>query len=187
MSDSGPTSICSGWEVTEAEPDFSGADECFVTIRAFTYLERAEALGDGVSELKQTVQDEITRGLGLTSSEVSQAYGQLGVLWRRAVSFFDRYDLLIAPVTQVSPFPIGWEYPTEINGIAMSSYIEWMRSCCRITALGCPALSLPAGFTDAGLPVGAQLIGRPFGDGALLEAAKALEATTGHGLKSPVI
>ncbi len=176
-----------GWEVTEAEPDFSGADECFVTIRAFTYLERAAALGDGVNKLKESVQDEIARGRALTSSEISQAFEHVGLLWRRAMSFFDRYDLMIGPVTQVSPFPVEQEYPTEINGITMSSYIEWMRSCCRITALGCPALSLPAGFTGAGLPVGAQLIGRPFGDGALLEAAKALEATTGHGLRNPEI
>ncbi|MGI9595743.1 MAG: amidase family protein [Acidimicrobiales bacterium] len=174
-----------GWEVTEAEPDFTGADEAFVTLRAFIFLERAETLGENVSKLKATVQDEIARGLALTSSQVAKAYAHLGVLWRRAISFFEDHDLLIGPVTQVSPFPIDWEYPTEINGIPMSTYVEWMRSCCRITALGCPALSLPAGFTPAGLPVGAQLIGRPYGDGALLEAAKALEATTGHGLRRP--
>ncbi len=174
-----------GWQVEEAEPDFSGADECFVTLRAFGFAERSAELGPHMENLKATVQDEMARGLALTSSEVSAAYNQLGVLWRRAVEFFNTYDLMIGPVTQVSPFPIDWEYPTEVNGVAMNSYIEWMQVCCRITSLGCPAMSLPAGFTDQGLPVGAQLIGKPFGDVALLEAAKALEATTGHGLRTP--
>ncbi len=176
-----------GWDVAEAEPDFGGADEAFVTLRAFMFLERAEALGENITRVKETVQDEIARGLALSSSDVSVAYGQLATLWRRAVAFFEDYDLLIAPVTQVSPFPIEWEYPTEVDGVEMQTYVEWMRSCCRITSLGCPTLSLPAGFTESGLPVGAQLIGRPYGDGALLEAAKALEATTGHGLRGPAI
>lgn len=174
-----------GWEVTEDEPDMSGADECFVTLRAFGFTERAEAMASHMSEIKDTVRDEIERGVALSSSQISAAYGQLDLLWKRAVAFFDRYDVLIAPVTQVSPFPVEVEYPTEVNGTPMSSYVEWMRTCCRITTSGCPALSLPAGFTAAGMPVGVQLIGRPYGDVALLEAAKALEATTGHGNRGP--
>ncbi|MEM9652166.1 MAG: amidase family protein [Actinomycetota bacterium] len=169
-----------GWDVVEDEPDMSGTDEVFVTLRAFSFSRLAE-LGDGITSLKETVQDEIRRGLALSSAEITAAYAQLNVLWKRAIEFFTRYDLMIAPVTQVSPFPINQEYPTEVNGTAMGSYIEWMRSCCRITSFGVPAMSLPAGFTEAGLPVGAQLIGRPFGDIALLRAAKALEATSGHG------
>jgi amidase len=163
----------------------SGADECFVTLRAFGFTERAEAMASHMSEIKDTVRDEIERGVALSSSQISAAYGQLDLLWKRAVAFFDRYDVLIAPVTQVSPFPVEVEYPTEVNGTPMSSYVEWMRTCCRITTSGCPALSLPAGFTAAGMPVGVQLIGRPYGDVALLEAAKALEATTGHGNRGP--
>lgn len=173
-----------GWDVVEDEPDMSGVDEVFITLRAFSFS-RLSVHGDGVLALKETVQDEIRRGLALTSSEINAAYAQLNVLWKRAVEFFTRYDLLIAPVTQVSPFPIELEYPTVVNGQDMASYIEWMRSCCRITSFGVPALSLPAGFTDAGLPVGAQIIGRQFGEVALLGAAKALEATTGHAKRGP--
>ncbi len=174
-----------GWPISEDEPDFSGADECFVTLRAFLYLERAEAIGDRLGEVKETVRDEIERGRALSSAEVSAAYGHLQVLWKRAVAFFGRYDLLIAPVTQVAPFPVEIEYPTEVAGVPTTSYVEWMRSCCRITTTGCPALSLPAGFTAAGMPVGAQLVGGPFDDVTVLQAAKAIEATTSHGLRGP--
>jgi amidase len=178
-----------GWEIVDDEPDFSGADECFVTLRAFSHVERGRALGERVSLLKETVQDEIARGRALSADEVSAALTHLNTLWRRSIDFFDRYDLLIGPVTQVSPFPVEEEYPTSVAGVPMNSYIEWMRSCCRITTTGCPALSIPAGFVadgpDAGLPVGAQLVARPWGDADLLAMAKAIEATTGHGNRWP--
>lgn len=184
-----------GWEIVDDEPDFSGADECFVTLRAFFYVDQGLALGDErVSQLKETMQDEIRRGMALSASEISRAMTHLNTLWRRSIEFFDRYDLLIAPVTQVPPFPADQEYPTTVAGQEMGSYIEWMRSCCRITTTGCPALSLPAGFitegadaggSDAGLPVGAQLVARPWADADLLAMAKAIEATTGHGRRWP--
>lgn len=178
-----------GWEIVDDEPDFSGADECFVTLRAFFYVEQGLALGDRVSQVKATVQDEIARGLALSAAEVSRALAHLNVLWRRSIEFFDRYDLLIAPVTQVAPFPADQEYPSQVAGRPMEGYIEWMRSCCRITTTGCPSMSLPAGRIadgpDAGLPVGAQLVARPWADVQLLSMAKAIEATTGHGKHFP--
>ncbi len=174
-----------GWDLTEAEPDFSGADETFVTLRAFMYLEKADAMSAIKGELKKNVQDEIDRGLGYSANDIVKAYAHLGVLWQRGVEFFKNFDLLVAPVSQVSPFPVELENPESINGQPMESYLHWMLSCCRITTFGLPALSLPAGFTDSGLPVGAQLIGPPQGDVALLQAAKALEAATGYGAQGP--
>jgi amidase len=174
-----------GWEITDAEPDFTGADEAFITLRAFLFAERAEAMASQMSELKDTLRDEIERGVALTGAEIVAAYTQLDTIRKRALNFFGDYDLLIAPVTQVSPFPFDVEYPTEVNGMPMGSYVEWMRSCCRITATGCPAMSLPGGFTADGMPVGVQLIAAPNTDVGLLEAAKAIEATTGHGARGP--
>lgn len=162
------------WSIIEDEPSFDGADETFTTLRAFFYSGNAERLGPHLDEIKATVRDEIERGLQISGQDVARAFAQHKVLWDRANSFFQDYDVLVAPVTQVMPFPADQEYPTEINGQPMATYIEWMRSCCRITAFGLPALSLPAGFSN-GLPVGVQLIGRPHGDRQLLSIAKALE------------
>lgn len=175
-----------GWKVEEAEPDFSGADDCFVTLRAFMFANGVGVgLGDRVSEVKETVQDEIRRGHALTSDEVGAALAKANELWQRGNAFFENYDLLLGPVTQVSPFPIEQEYPTEVAGRPTSSYLEWMLSNCRISAFGLPTLSLPAGFTAAGLPVGAQLIGGPWGDLGVLQAAKGLEAATGFAATGP--
>jgi amidase len=175
-----------GWAVTEDEPDFEGADECFRTLRAFAFATGLGGmLGDRLAAVKATVQDEVARGRALTSDELGRALAKAGELWRRAVAFFERYDLLIGPVTQLSPFPVELEHPADVDGHPVPTYIDWMRSNCRISSLGLPALSLPAGFTPAGLPVGAQLVGPAWGDVGVLRAAKALEAATGHGAVRP--
>ena len=140
-----------------------------------------------MADVKATVQDEVRRGRALDAQSIARAYDQLGALWRRAAAFFSRYDLLVAPVTQLAPFPAEWEYPARVAGVEMGSYIEWMAACWRITVLGTPTLSLPAGFDDAGLPVGAQLIGRHGGDVDLLRAASVLEAAPEHHRRRPPV
>ncbi len=178
-----------GWSVTPDEPDFTGADECFVTIRAFLFASGLGArLGSRLDQpdaVKATVRDEIERGRALSATEVGEAMVTANELWQRAHAFFERYDLMIGPVTQLSPFPADREYPSEVAGRPVETYIDWMLSNCRISAMMLPALSLPAGFTDLGLPVGAQLIGPPRGDVAVLRAAKALEEATGHHGRPP--
>lgn len=167
-----------GWPVEVAEPDFSGADEAFETIRAYLYAfgnTQLESLGPRLIETKAPIQEEVARGNALSGAEVAAAHTHLGELWRRATAFFAEFDLMIAPVTQLSPFPIEVEYPASVDGVACDRYIDWMRSCSRITSLGMPALSLPAGYDGDGLPVGVQLIGGPHNDAALLNTAATLE------------
>ncbi len=87
--------------------------------------------------------------------------------------------MLALPTVQVVPFPVEQEWVTEIDGQPMSTYLEWMRSCSRITVSAHPAVSVPAGRTDSGLPVGLQLVGRYGGDRRLLEIAAAIMELTG--------
>ena len=100
-------------------------------------------------------------------------------------AFFERYDVLLAPTTQVLPFPVELEYPTEIGGVPQDNYLEWMRSCTLISATGCPALSVPGGFTADGLPVGLQIIGAPRADRRVLEVGHAFEQATRFGERRP--
>jgi amidase len=83
------------------------------------------------------------------------------------------------PVSQVPPFSADIEYPTSINGVEQTSYLDWMRSAYLITMTGCPAMSVPAGFTDDGWPVGLQLVTAPRTERRLLEIARALEQASG--------
>jgi amidase len=175
-----------GLSVSEDEPAFDGADEVFETWRSFM---SATGLGDEYdlhgSDMKQTVRAEVERGRSLTSAQITRATRLQAELAERALAFFDRYDYLACPVTQVDPFPLEQEYATEIDGVRMGSYIEWMRSNSRISVTGCPAISVPVGFSAAGLPVGLQLVASPFGERALLEVAHALELHTGLAGRVP--
>jgi amidase len=178
-----------GWDVVDDEPELALASDCFRTLRCWNIANGPTApLHDRIDQIKATIQDEIRRGEALQQQDVARAYAQLAALWHETVAFFDRgYDLLTCPVTQVSPFPVDVEYPTEVAGQAMSNYIDWMASCWRITVTGCPTLSLPAGFDADGLPVGVQLVARQCADAWLLRAAKAVEEATGFAARRPPV
>ena len=71
----------------------------------------------------------------------------------------ERYEFFVLPVAQVPPFDVDQPYVTEIDGVAMETYIDWMKSCYFISIVGNPAISVPCGFTPEGLPVGLQIVG----------------------------
>jgi amidase len=102
-------------------------------------------------------------------------------------AFFETYDVLALPVSQVPPFSADEEYPATINGEPQATYLDWMRSAYLITVTGCPAISVPAGFTPEGWPVGVQLVGPARGERRLLEVAHAFEQATRVGDRRPAI
>jgi amidase len=114
-----------------------------------------------------------------------RALAELTRLQRAAHTFFDTYDALLAPVSQVAPFPVEQPWPAVIEGKVQHSYLDWMAACYLVTTLGVPAISVPAGFTPDGLPVGLQIITRARTESALLSIAAAFEAATGHGRCAP--
>jgi amidase len=87
----------------------------------------------------------------------------------------------------VLPFDVELRWPTDVAGVTMERYYTWMRSCSRITSTTLPALSLPAGFSPEGLPVGLQLVGRHRGEGRLLSLAAALEARLDAHTREPAL
>jgi len=86
----------------------------------------------------------------------------------------------VLPTTQVPPFDVTQPYPTAIDGVKMHTYIDWMQSCYFISIVSNPAISVPCGFTDDGLPVGLQIVGRHQDDWALLQMAHAFEVARGQ-------
>jgi amidase len=175
-----------GWQVEEASPDLSEADRAFATLRAQAFALSFETLlAEHRDQLKDTVVWNIEQGLALTAGDLREAARATGRLVAAAGWFWADHDLLVCPTTQVLPFDVGTEWVREIDGRPMSSYIEWMASATRVTMLGAPALSLPAGFTAGGLPVGVQLVAAPGRDWDLLRWAHLLEQATGHGRRLP--
>jgi amidase len=177
-----------GCVVEQAEPDFSGADFAFKTLRAWN---SATAHGARIREdrkaYKDTLLQEIEEGLRLTGSDIARAETLHGQLWRRFQTFLQGYEFFVLPTTQVLPFDVNEPYPTEVNGTKMESYIDWMRSCWYISIIGNPAISVPAGFTPEGLPVGLQIVGRHNADFSVLQLAYAFEQATAIGRRRPPI
>ncbi len=161
----------------DADPDFSGADEAFKTLRALSFYQQYNALLG--QPIKRTVVDEIEHGARLTGPEIARAETLRSQLFARIGEFMTRYDFLVLPVAQVPPFDIEQEYVTEIAGQRMESYVDWMRSCYFISVTGLPAISVPAGFTEEGLPVGLQIVGRHHDDFGVLQIAHAYEQANG--------
>ena len=108
-------------------------------------------------------------------------------MFAQSREFFERYSYFVLPVTQVQPFNVDIPYPTEIEGHAMTTYIDWMRSCWYVTMMSNPAISVPAGFSTTGLPVGLQIVGRHRDEFSVLQLAHAFEQATGHGRRRPSV
>jgi amidase len=103
----------------------------------------------------------------------------------RVLAAFDHADVLAMPTVQLPPFPIDWDWPREVAGEPQGHYLTWMRSCWYITLTGLPAISVPCGFTGDGLPVGIQLVGRPYGELELLRVAASFELANPVGARRP--
>jgi amidase len=172
-----PVLDASGARLAEAHPDLSLADRTFRTLRAWHFQARfGDLLARHPDDVKASLADNIRAGEPLTGTDVAAAYADRTALGETMRLFFADHDLLVLPVSQVPPFPADQEYPTSINGLPMPDYLAWMRSAYVITVTGCPAISVPAGRTRDGLPVGVQLVAPHGADRRLLEVAGALEA-----------
>jgi amidase len=175
-----------GGRVSDAAPDLSGADEVFRTFRAFAFATfRRDLLTQAPGLVGPNVIWNIQRGLELTTADLSRAAVMRTGLAERISSFFADFDVLACPVSQVAPFDVTLDWVHEINGHPMQTYLDWMASAYLISATGLPAISVPAGFTSASLPVGLQLVGRRRGDWDLLAVARAFESATGYADRMP--
>jgi len=118
---------------------------------------------------------EYDQAQGMTVSEFSAASVQRSAFYQHMLSLLECYDFLALPAAQVWPFDAGERWPTQIDGRAMDTYHRWMEVVIYATFAGLPCISVPAGFSKQGLPMGLQLIGKPHADLAVLQLAQAYE------------
>ena len=177
-----------GCIVEEAEPDFAGVDEAFPTLRHLSYHSSYAALAKQRPEwMKDTIKWEIAEAERQSAADVAHAMERQARMYADSTRFFQQYDYFVLPVTQVAPFDVNTPYPTSIAGTAMPTYIDWMRSCWYVTFMANPAISLPAGFTNTGLPIGLQLVGRHRDEWSVLRMAYAFEQATRHATRRPPV
>jgi aspartyl-tRNA(Asn)/glutamyl-tRNA(Gln) amidotransferase subunit A len=140
----------------------------------------AEQLRDQPDGFGADVRERLQRGAATPLGEYIRARRQQSLGRRQFEQFFNRFELLLLPTTPVTAPPI--EGPDAL---------EMARLLTRYTApfnlTGLPALSIPCGFTAEGLPVGLQLVGRPWAEAALLRAASIYEYTTHWFERQPAL
>lgn len=175
-----------GCIVEDADPPLDGAGDIFHVLRAalFAHQHRND-LANNRHLVKDTIIWNAEAGLALSAMDLKLAEERRTALFERVAKFMNDYDYIAAPVTSVPPFDIGIEYPTEVAGVEMSDYLEWMSPCTWITVTGLPAISVPAGFDNSGLPCGLQVVGRRYADMSVLRLAHAFEQATRFWEQAP--
>ncbi len=166
-----------GWDVQSIVPSYSLSAiwDSWVVLRSWAIacgLGKLASAPDMWSQLKPEAQWEITQGLALNAMQVHQA-SVLRSEWFTSVShLFDDYDVLALPTAQIWPFDINMAWPTEISGQEMDTYHRWMQVVTPVSLIGLPAVTIPAGFGENGLPMGIQFFARQGEDAKLLSIAE---------------
>ena len=127
--------------------------------------------------LKPEIVWEVEGGLKLSAFDISAATAAR-TIWSNAVQrLFDDFDFLVMPTAQLFAFDIAEHWPKQIAGQAMQTYHEWMKAVCLVSMTGCPALAVPAGFSE-GRAMGLQIIAPVHGEMDCLKLAHAYDQVT---------
>jgi amidase len=177
-----------GCIVEDRSPHLEAADKIFLDIRAWmTSYNHGPLLDAHRDQLKPETIWEIEMGRMLSAHDAAAALAQHAELLQRMRLFQQDYEFFVCTVNQVPPFDAKETWPKEIGGVRMEHYVGWMKSTYWVSTTLCPALSVPAGFTDDGLPVGIQIVGRRRDDFGVLQLGHAFEQATGFGRTRPRI
>ena len=175
-----------GCIVEDATPDLRDADNIFLKLRGFRSASNyGQLLKEHRDLLKPDAITEIEYGQSLSSAAVAEAMVQHSQLLDRMRQFEEKYDFTLCAVNQLPAFEAKIDWPKAIAGVSMEHYIAWQKSCYWITATFRPAISVPAGFTPEGLPVGIQIVGKFRDDFGVLQLAHAFEQATKIGERRP--
>lgn len=176
-----------GCAVEEIHPDLSGCHDAFRPLRAFQFSAlRADLLKTARDKLKPEVVWNIEQGLKLSAAELIHAEHLRAGLRQTMLAFLQTHEFLVTPTAPVAPNPAEERYVSAIEGVAMETYLDWLVLGYAVTVTGCPAISIPCGFTDDGLPVGLQIIGPPHSEAKLLAAAAWFEQVLDCSLPEPI-
>ena len=176
-----------GIETMNIEPDLKSSHYAFRTLRAFQFSTMwGNVLKKHSEKLKPEVIWNIQKGLDLKSKDLSKAEILRMKVRNNLLNFFVKYEYLITPSTPVAPNPVEERYVKNIDGIKLESYLDWLSLGYVVSLTGCPAISVPFGFSENGSPLGLQVIGKPYSEKKLINFASLLQDIFKTHLEKPI-
>ncbi|MCR9125324.1 MAG: amidase [Rhodobacteraceae bacterium] len=169
-----------GASVTEVDPPFDAEAifQSWCTLRSWQIGASLKHDSDHRDMMKDSAQWELARGEALSAFEVHDASVVRSDWLRCAEALFEKFDALVLPGAQIWPFPVDIDYPRSINDQPMDTYHRWMHVMVPVSLIGLPALAMPSGFGENGLPMGVQIFGRMGADADILAIGAAYHAAT---------
>lgn len=175
-----------GLRLSAGAPDATGAKHAFETVRAANlHHAYARFCREHRALCSPSFVWNVESGAAMGADAYLTAEVERGRVYQAFVRFFEHHDILVTVSAAVPPFLNTQEDVREVNGTPMENIIDYLRITYVISLVGFPAISIPCGFTDDGLPVGLQLIARPFEEVALLRTAALLERELGFAYREP--
>jgi amidase len=160
-----------GAEVAELDLDLSAGRPAFLALRGLWFVSQMFPRLDMQERFGPNVGNNVRSGLQVTTKELAAAEALRARLWHQFRELFSRFDHLLTPCMAVPPFPVEQNYPDAIAGKPMTTYIDWIAPTFVLSLTGLPVASVPAGLDSNGLPVGLQIVGKQFGEEAVLALA----------------
>lgn len=176
-----------GCIVEEASPDFGPVDNVFMALRSQQFVvDRELQIQQHRDKIKPDIIWNTELGLEQTASRLAWAERERAALYRRMGAFFQTYDLFVTPGAPTAAFDVNLRAPATIAGKKLENYMAGSTLNSAITVTGSPAIAVPCGFDQYGRPVGLQLVGKPRGEAALLQAAVLYEQLIGLDRLLPI-
>jgi amidase len=171
-----------GADVEEHDLDLSEGRPAFLSLRGLWFVSQMFPRLEKRDRFGPNVGNNVKSGLEVSTKDLAAAENFRGQLWHRFREFFARYDYLLTPCMAVPPFPVEQNYPDNIAGKPMATYIDWIAPTFVLSLTGLPVASVPAGLDSGGLPVGLQILGRQFGEESVLALAAEVQRQNPIGI-----
>ena len=171
-----------GASVEEIDLDLSAARPAFLALRGLWFVTHMTPRLDQAHRFGANVANNVRAGLETSTRDLAAAEQERGRIWHTFRDLFSRFDHIVTPCMAVPPFPVEQNYPDSIAGKPMQTYVDWIAPTFVLSMTGLPVVSVPCGLDESGLPVGLQIVGRPFGEEAVLALAAAVQRQSPIGL-----
>ena len=164
-----------GATVDEIDFDLSDARDAYLTLRGAWMVGMQVERLDNLDAFGPNLAGNVRSGLGTSMQELAAAEDMRTRVWHRYRKLFETYDALLMPMSPVAQFPVKQNFPDSIGGRKLENYVDWIAGAFLVTMAGIPAGSIPAGLTQAGLPVGLQIAAPRFAEPLIQSLGKLVQ------------